>query len=220
MKDEVDVVEKEKNPLDIRHSRSNSTYRNGSRSVTIRKRLEVMSRQCEMMEKEKDGLQRALGDREEEISSLLSTKEHVQTSLNHVQGKYQELLSQLAHWRAVLESDDAVKQWAVERESIQREYDQMEQEYNLQCSELNAARERISLLLQQLDRCENIVSITQESSQKEKDVLKHKIAVQEGEIQRLLAKLDYVITTPPSSDGKGSAESAVVRCEKVWLMHC
>ena len=51
--------------------RSNSTYRNGSRSVTIRKRLEVMSRQCEMMEKEKDGLQRALGDREEEISSLL-----------------------------------------------------------------------------------------------------------------------------------------------------
>ena len=46
------------------------------------------------------------------------------------------------------------------------------------------------------------------------------IAVQEGEIQRLLAKLDYVITTPPSSDGKGSAESAVVRCEKVWLMHC
>ena len=52
----------------------------------------------------------------------------------------------------------------------------MEQEYNLQCSELNAARERISLLLQQLDRCENIVSITQESSQKEKDVLKHKVS--------------------------------------------
>ena len=41
--------------------------------------------------------------------STHSTKEHVQTSLNSVQGKYQELLTQLAHWRAVLESDDAVK---------------------------------------------------------------------------------------------------------------
>ena len=37
----------------------------------MRKRLEVMSRQCEMMEKEKNGLQRALGVREREISSLL-----------------------------------------------------------------------------------------------------------------------------------------------------
>ena len=130
------------------------------------------------------------------------------------------------------------QQWAEERESIQREYDQMEQEYNLQCSELNAARERISLLLQQLERCENVVSITQETGQKEKDVLKHKvkfylytymtslltslfhyqIAVQEGEIQRLLAKLDYVITTPNGGD-KGGTESAVVRCEKVWSIN-
>jgi hypothetical protein len=70
--------------------------------VTIRKRLEVMSRQCEMMENDKFSLQKALSDREHEISSLLSTKEHVQI-------KYQELLSQLAHWRAALESDDAVQ---------------------------------------------------------------------------------------------------------------
>jgi hypothetical protein len=77
-------------------------YRSGSRSVTIRKRLEVMSRQCEMMENEKVGLQKALSDRKHEISSLLSTKEHVQI-------KYQDLLSQLAHWRAALESDDAVQ---------------------------------------------------------------------------------------------------------------
>ena len=64
----------------------------------------------------------------------------------------------------------------VEREGIQREYDQMEQEYNLQCSELNAARERISLLLQQLERSEQMVSITQENCQKEKDILKHKVS--------------------------------------------
>ena len=51
--------------------RSNSTYRSGSRSVTIRKRLEVMSRQCEMMENDKFSLQKALSDREHEISSLL-----------------------------------------------------------------------------------------------------------------------------------------------------
>lgn len=64
----------------------------------------------------------------------------------------------------------------MEREGIQREYDQMEQEYNLQCSELNAARERISLLLQQLERSEQMVSITQENCQKEKDTLKHKVS--------------------------------------------
>lgn len=52
----------------------------------------------------------------------------------------------------------------------------MEQEYNLQCSELNAARERISLLLKQLERSEKVVSITQEACQNEKDVLKHKVS--------------------------------------------
>ena len=65
----------------------------------------------------------------------------------------------------------------VEKENIQREYDQIEQDYNLQCSELNAARERISLLLQQLERSEKIVAITQETSQKEKDVFKHRVSV-------------------------------------------
>ena len=53
----------------------------------------------------------------------------------------------------------------------------MEQEYNLQCSELNAARERISLLLQQLERSEKIVSIIKENCQKEKDNLKHKVLI-------------------------------------------
>ena len=52
----------------------------------------------------------------------------------------------------------------------------MEQEYNLQCSELNAARERISLLLQQLERSEKVVCLTQENSQKEKDTLKRKVS--------------------------------------------
>ena len=64
----------------------------------------------------------------------------------------------------------------VERENIQREYDQIEQDYNLQCSELNAARERISLLLQQLERSEKIVAITQENCQKEKDTYKHRVS--------------------------------------------
>lgn len=55
----------------------------------------------------------------------------------------------------------------------------MEQEYTLQCSELNAARDRIAGLLVQLERSEQMVSLTQEACQKEKDVLKHR--VREGE---------------------------------------
>ena len=64
----------------------------------------------------------------------------------------------------------------VERENIQREYDQIEQDYNLQCSELNAARERISLLLQQLERSEKIVAYTQETCQKDRDMYKHRVS--------------------------------------------
>ena len=60
-------------------------------------------------------------------------------------------------------------------------YDQMEQDYNLQCSELNAARDRIAGLLVQLERSEQMVSLTQEACQKEKDVLKHKVEERERE---------------------------------------
>ena len=41
------------------------------------------------------------------------------------------------------------------------------------------------------------------------------ITVQEGEIQRLLGKLDYVMATPPSREAKVNGESAKVHCEKV-----
>ena len=40
-----------------------------------------------------------------------------------------------------------------ERESVQNEYEQLEQEYRLVVSELNAARDRISKLLNHLERC-------------------------------------------------------------------
>lgn len=45
-----------------------------------------------------------------------------------------------------------MQQLLSERESVQNEYEQLEQEYMLVVSELNAARDRISKLLNHLER--------------------------------------------------------------------
>ncbi len=56
-----------------------------------------------------------------------------------------------------------------QREAIQCEHDQLESEYMLVCSELSAARDRISTLLSHLERSETVVTIKQEEMDKLKD---------------------------------------------------
>ena len=58
-----------------------------------------------------------------------------------------------------------------ERESIQAEYDALENDYTLVQLELRAARERISRLMGHLERSEQLVAFAQE----ERDALQHKV---------------------------------------------
>lgn len=58
-----------------------------------------------------------------------------------------------------------------ERECIQAEYDALENDYALVQLELRAARERISRLMNHLERSEQLVAFTQE----ERDVLQNKV---------------------------------------------
>ena len=44
------------------------------------------------------------------------------------------------------------------------------------------------------------------------------ISVLEGEVKRLLDKLDHVVTGPLSSDGRTNDECPQVRCDKVCLL--
>lgn len=60
---------------------------------------------------------------------------------------------------------------AAERESIQAEYDALENDYTLVQLELRAARERIMKLMGHLERSESLVSFAQE----ERDAVQHKV---------------------------------------------
>ncbi len=60
---------------------------------------------------------------------------------------------------------------AAERESIQAEYDALENDYTLVQLELRAARERISRLMGHLERSETLVAFAQE----ERDAIQHKV---------------------------------------------
>ena len=44
------------------------------------------------------------------------------------------------------------------------------------------------------------------------------ISVLEGEVKRLLEKLDHIVTRPLNGDGKTNGECPQVRCEKVCLL--
>ena len=61
----------------------------------------------------------------------------------------------------------------VERESIQAEYDALENDYTLAQLELRAARERIGRIMGHLERSEQLVALKQE----EKDVLQNKVNI-------------------------------------------
>eukprot|EP00731_Ephydatia_muelleri_P005642 Em0002g1818a len=140
-------------------------------SKTVRRSLDILSKHCNTMQRERDDLHRALVKKEEEISNLLSSREYFQSNLLVVTQKYQQLLEELVNWKDFVsnQSDHSYQKMLREHQSIQTEYDDLEARYKLNVSELSAARDRIMQLLTQVERSENVVAILQEERDKLSD---------------------------------------------------
>lgn len=148
-------------------------------SKTIRRSLDILSKHCNTMQRERDDLHKVLEKKEEEISNLLSSREYIQSNLLSVTQKYQQLLEELVNWKDFVsnQSDHSYQKMLREHQSIQTEYDELEANYNLNSSELSAARDRIMQLLSQVERSENVISILQE----ERDQLMDKVTKLEAQ---------------------------------------
>ncbi|XP_019857159.1 PREDICTED: uncharacterized protein LOC105314219 isoform X1 [Amphimedon queenslandica] len=156
------------------------------RGMTVRRSLDVLSRQLDAIQTERNELKNALSSKEKEISDLIRSKEKNRDDLLSITQHYQEIYKNLVNWKESLTSENSqrLQELLAERECIQAEYDALENDYALVQLELRAARERISRLMNHLERSEQLVAFTQE----ERDVLQNKVGQLEGELQRLERK--------------------------------
>jgi chromosome segregation ATPase len=156
------------------------------RGLTVRRSLDVLSRQLDAIQKERNELKNALSFKEKEISDLIRSKDKNRDDLLSITQHYQEIYRNLVDWKESLTSDNSqrIQELLAERECIQAEYDALENDYTLVQLELRAARERISRLMNHLERSEQLVAFAHE----ERDSLQNKVLQLEGEIQKLERK--------------------------------
>ncbi|XP_064407637.1 uncharacterized protein LOC135352372 isoform X2 [Halichondria panicea] len=182
----------------------NNRGRRGRDGVrTIRIRLKELSKHCARVQSQRDELQEDIRMREQDIDSLMSR-------IDRQDAQNGELMSKLQHWRQSLtdQSNGSIRHLGEiihEKEMIQTEYSELAGELELTVSELMAARDRIGKLLMHLDRTDKQAAATVEANEK----LQEKVQMQNGEIQKLLRKIDRL-----KADGSTHTTTNIVPTDK------
>jgi hypothetical protein len=77
------------------------------RGLTVRRSLDVLSRQLDAIQKERNELKNALSFKEKEISDLIRSKDKNRDDLLSITQHYQEIYRNLVDWKESLTSDNS-----------------------------------------------------------------------------------------------------------------